>query len=39
MHPTPSLTQFALLLALYTLAQAKCVYNIGEDRIPLHVDS
>jgi len=39
MKPTTFLVELGIFLAILPLALTKCVYNIGEDRLPTHVDS
>lgn len=33
------LLKIAALLAILSTANTRCVYNIGEDRLPFHVDT
>ena len=34
-----SLLKIAALLTILCTANTRCVYNIGEDRLPFHVDT
>lgn len=35
----PVITKMTALLAILCTAYTRCVYNLGEDRFPLHVDT
>lgn len=39
MHIPALLSKLAALLAVLWTVSTRCVYNLGEDKLPFHVDS